>query len=98
MHVVGRNENGRWRREGGGTASRIPGNSAEWRNNVSYATFPDWRAVVVGMGSSQILLPEMERDGTRREEKEDEKEGKRKRTRRGKGMKDAVAVWHAIRG
>lgn len=54
--------------------------------------------MVVGMGSSQILLPEMERDGTRREEKEDEKEGKRKRTRRGKGMKDAVAVWHAIRG
>jgi len=29
-----------------------------------------------------------------REEKEDEKE----RKRRGEGMKDAVAVWHAIRG
>lgn len=78
--------------------SRIPGNSAEWRNNVSYATFPNWRTVVAGMGTSQILLPEMERDETRREEKEDEKEGKRKRTRRGKGMKDAVAVWHAIKG
>lgn len=91
----GRNENGRWRREGGGQPRIYQGNSAEWCNNVSYATFPDRRAMVAGVSSSQILLPEMEKDGTTREEKEDEKE---RTEERGKGMKDAVAVWHAIRG
>lgn len=32
----------------------VPGNFTEWRNNVSYATFPEWRAVG-GWGSLQIL-------------------------------------------
>lgn len=48
---------------GNGTEKRdsdrvVPGNFTEWRNNVSYATFPEWRAVRVwggGGGSLQIL-------------------------------------------
>lgn len=47
---------GRRQRDGGGGGSRVvPGNFTEWRNNVSYATFPEWRAVGGRVGSLQIL-------------------------------------------
>jgi len=43
MRVVSRDENGKDREDEGGD-NLLPGNLAEWRNNLSYATFPDWRA------------------------------------------------------
>lgn len=57
--------------EGGSTEWRkgdsdrvVAGNFTEWRNNVSYATFPEWRAVR-GLGGLQILI-ERERERGRR--------------------------------
>lgn len=77
--------------------SLVPGNFAEWHNNVSYATFPDWRAVArARVGSSEIPVENGEGwNGDVREEQKEEREREVKRTER---VENAVAVWHAIRG
>lgn len=72
---------------GKGTAARVvPGNFTEWRNNVSYATFPEWRAVG-GAGGLQIL--------TAQETKNESAIGRVETA--GKRGGDAVTLWHAIR-
>lgn len=52
----------------------IPGNFAEWRNNVSYATFPDWRAAGGGLlantGTREMERDEMLVEDKRMEERE----------------------------
>lgn len=72
--------------------SLLPGNSAEWHNNVSYATFPDWRAVgcerkVVDSSEIPVENEEGWNGGDGREEEKEEKE--RKRT---EGVGNAVAI------
>lgn len=57
--------------------SLVAGNSAEWHNNVSYATFPDWRAVgCERVGSSEI--PVENEKGWNGDEGEEEKEQREK--------------------
>lgn len=56
----------------------------EWHNNVSYATFPDWRAVgCERVDSSEIPVENGEGrndDGSEKEKEERERERKTKRT------------------
>lgn len=86
----GRNENGRWRRERGGQL-RIAGTL---RSSAITFLMPRFRTGVP-WSRGWVARKYCCQSGMKlREEKEDEKE----RKRRGKGMKDAVAVWHAIRG
>lgn len=60
-----------------------PGNSTEWRNNVSYVTFPGWRAMGrERVGNSEIPVKNGERWRTVREERRKKNERKRERERR----------------
>lgn len=78
-----RDENERMRKEEDGL---VPGNSTEWRNNVSYVTFPGWRAMGrERVGNSEIPVKNGERWRTGREkEKERKKEREAKKTERWK--------------
>lgn len=91
---VRRNGEGRvaeWRK--GDSGRVVPGNFTEWRNNVSYATFPEWRAVGDGVGGEGRGAACKYSPRARHEEWECNGEGGNSREKGG----DAVTLWHAIR-
>lgn len=59
----------------------VPGNFTEWRNNVSYATFPEWRAA----GGWWVACKYSPRERGRRRERD--REGENSREKGGKGRK-----------
>lgn len=74
-----------WRKEGDSDRV-VAGNFTEWRNNVSYATFPEWRTVG---GRESLELANTHR--AREEERECNRDGENGREKERKRCSHSLA-------